>query len=79
MTEDELIAKGNAILTRFARAAAAAQRVGELSAAMNKDLLSDEQIAQIDQAAADVANELLEARAELAAYSDLLAHRRNVN
>ena len=79
MTEDELIAKGNAILTRFVQAQDRLQRIGELAGRMLNNTMTPEQGAEMTQLVTDVQADTEQARAELAAFTELLAHLRNLN
>jgi hypothetical protein len=79
MTDDELIAKGNAILTRFVQAQGRLQRIGVLAGEMLKRPMSPEMAVELTQIVTDVKADTDAATEELAIFTELLAHRRNVN
>jgi hypothetical protein len=68
MTDDEFAAKGRELIERFGKATEAYQRVGELAAQMLIGPMTGEQFAEMERLVEEVATNLLEVRAELAAY-----------
>jgi predicted signal transduction protein with EAL and GGDEF domain len=79
MSEQELIAKGNALLTWLVNAEARVRRMAELADKLVQNPLSEEQVVELDRLVEVVAGDFLQAREELIKYQSLLAARRSLN